>query len=147
MRWKKHDDNRHGSPVISVDTTFLIDLWRNKDDRGHAAVKLLVRHEAETFVVPAHAAGEFLEGGASVSEKRFRDAIRFLQMFSIAAVGAETARHYAIIVSHLRKKNLLQGSSKTDMWIAASALEHGSALATRNKKHFKHVPNLVLIDY
>lgn len=133
--------------MISVDTTFLIDLWRNKDDKEHPAVKFLRQYESETYMVPAHAAGEFLEGGFSVSEKRFRDSNRFLKLFTVTTVGIETAKHYARIVSYLRNKSLLSGSSKTDMWIAASAIELGSALVTRNLKHFRHVPDLKLLSY
>jgi len=133
--------------LISLDTTFLIDLWRNKDTPGHPAVKILAEHDSEIFVVPAHAAGEFLEGGACVSEQRFRDSLRFVTLFRITAVGIETAKHYANIVSVLRKRSLLAGASKADLWIAASALEHGSALVTRNAKHFDRVPNLTLIPY
>jgi predicted nucleic acid-binding protein len=133
--------------MISVDTTFLVDLWRNKDDAGHPAVRILEEHGGETFVVPAHAAGEFLEGGAFVSEKRFGESLRFLGLFGIATAGLETARCYAEIVSRLRKESLLQGASKADLWIAASALEHGTALVTRNAKHFGRVPDLRLIAY
>jgi predicted nucleic acid-binding protein len=133
--------------MISVDTTFLIDLWRNKDDAGHPAVGYLEEHEGETFLVPAHAAGEFLEGAAGVSDRRFRESLRFLDLFGIAAVGLETARRYAGIVSALRSRSLLHGASKADLWIAASALEHGAALLTRNTKHFARVPDLRVLTY
>lgn len=133
--------------MICVDTTFLIDLWRNKDDTGHAVVKALESFEGETFMVPAHAAGEFLEGGASISERRFRDSLRFVRMFMVASVGIETAIHYARIVSHLRERSHLEGSSKPDLWIAASALEHGATLLSRNARHFERVPNLSVVSY
>jgi predicted nucleic acid-binding protein len=133
--------------MISVDTTFLVDLWRNKDDAGHPAVAFLEKREGETFMVPAHAAGEFLEGGASVSDRRLTESLRFLRLFAIAVVGLETARRYAEIVSLLRSRSLLAGVSKADLWIAASALEHDAALLTRNIKHFARVPDLRVIGY
>ena len=133
--------------MICVDTTFLVDLWRNREDTDHPAVKVLEKHAGETFVVSAHAAGEFLEGGASISEQRFLDALRFVRMFEIAEVGIETAIHYARIVSRMRDGSHLAGSSKPDLWIAACSLEHGASLVTRNARHFVQVPDLSLVEY
>ena len=42
---------------------------------------------------------------------------------------------------------ILVGLSKPDVWIAASAVEHGAALATRNARHFGNVHNLELVPY
>jgi len=133
--------------MICLDTTFLVDLWRNKGAEDHPTVAILNRHRGETFAVPCHAAGEFLEGAACVSEERLRDGVRFIRLFEIGAAGLETAEHYARIVSDLRSRSLLAGTSKADMWIAAWAVEHGSALATRNQKHFKNVAGLRLLVY
>ena len=49
--------------MICLDTTFLVDLWRNKADPDHSAVQLLREHAAEILAVPAHVAGEFLHNG------------------------------------------------------------------------------------
>jgi len=133
--------------VICLDTTFLIDLWRNRDSYDHPAVALLEKYRSETFAVPSHAAGEFLEGAAIISESRFLEAIGFLRLFKIGAIELETAELYARVVSTLRRRSLLHGASKPDMWIAAWALEHGAALVTRNERHFKNVPGLRLIPY
>lgn len=133
--------------MICVDTTFLIDLWRSRRSPAHPAVALLERFSDETFLVPAHAAGEFLEGGASVSAARLEDALRFLRLFDTGVVGIETALHYARVVSHLRRRDLLRGQSKADMWIAASALEHGAPLVTRDVRHLAQVPDLAILEY
>lgn len=98
-------------------------------------------------MVPAHAAGEFIEGGANISEERFREAIRFVRLFEIGEIGLETAMHYAKIVSILREQKLLPGISKPDVWIAAWAIEHGAVLVTGNKKHFQRIQNLELVSY
>ncbi len=133
--------------MICVDTTFLIDLWRHRHLQDHPAVALLRSSAGETFAAPAHGAGEFLEGAACVSEERFQEALIFLSLFEVGTVGLETAKRYAAVVSHLRERSLLQGTSKPDLWIAAWALEHGARLATRNRKHFEDVPELHLISY
>lgn len=133
--------------MICVDTTFLVDLWRDKDPSSSPAAALLAEHRGEDFAVPAHAAGEFLEGGATVSQERLSDSLRFLRLFRIGDVGLETALRYARIVAHLRRDSALAGRSKADLWIAAWAVEHSAPLATRNARHFGDVPDLDLIAY
>ena len=99
------------------------------------------------FAVPAHAAGEFLEGGAAISSGRLDLSLAFLRAFRIGAVDLETARRYAVIVAALRRESALAGRSKPDLWVAAWAIQHGAPLATRNTKHFAKIPGLELIEY
>jgi predicted nucleic acid-binding protein len=133
--------------MICVDTTFLVDLWRDRDRPDSSARGLLSAHPGEAFVVPAHAAGEFLEGGALISASRLEQSLAFLRLFRVGEVGIETARCYALTVARLRGAADLAGRSKPDLWIAAWALEHGAPLATRNTRHFDGIPGLELIDY
>jgi len=136
--------------VICVDTTFLVDLWRDKPHSpspGSTARGLLADHLGEDFAVPAHAAGEFLEGGAAVSVQRLTDSLQFLRLFRIGEVGVETALRYAKIVASLRRENALAGRSKPDLWIAAWALEHDAPLATRNLRHFAGIEDLEVLGY
>jgi len=133
--------------MICLDTTFLIDLWRNREDPGHPTVRLLRECAGEVFAVPVTAAGEFLEGAAVVSEERLRDSLAFLRMFELGDVTLDTAVRYAEAVAHLRRAELLTGSSKHDLWIAAWAMAHQARLATRNVRHFQHVPGLNLVSY
>ena len=133
--------------LICVDTTFLIDLWRTRDDKDSPPSRLLRAHSGAEFAVPAHAAGEFLEGGAAVSPDRLRQTLSFLRLFRIGEVGIETAHRYALIVAALRTESALAGRSKTDIWIAAWALQHAAPLVTRNARHFGGIPGLELVDY
>jgi len=133
--------------VICVDTTFLVDLWREKDAARSPARTLLAAHPGEDFAAPAHAAGEFLEGGAAVSNLRLADSLRFLRLFQIGEVDIETALTYAKLVAGLRRNTALTGRSKPDLWIAAWAAQHAAPLATRNTKHFGDIPGLTLIGY
>jgi len=133
--------------VICVDTTFLVDLWREKDLSESPAKNLLAAHPGEDFAAPAHAAGEFLEGGAAVSPERFADSLLFLRWFRIGEVNVETAVRYARIVAGLRSDSALAGRSKPDLWIAAWAVQHDAPLATRSTKHFGGIPDLGLIGY
>jgi predicted nucleic acid-binding protein len=58
-------------------------------------------------------------------------------------VGGQTAERYAAIFAFLRR----QGTPipTNDIWIAASAMEHGLSVLTRDP-HFKKVPQ-VLVKY
>ena len=133
--------------MVCVDSTFLVDLWRSSGREEAGCVRLLRRAESETLAVPAHAAGEFLEGGAAISPQRFIESLKFLRLFALGPVGLETAEHYARTVADLRSRGVLSGMSKPDLWIAAWALEHGCPLATRNTRHFRMVKRLELIRY
>jgi len=133
--------------MICVDTTFLVDLWRTRDHPDTPARDLLNAHPGEEFVVPAHAAGEFLEGGAAVSPDRLDQSLAFLRLFRVGEVDVETARRYATIVAGLRRENALQGRSKPDLWIVAWAVQHAAPLATRNTRHFSGILDLELIEY
>lgn len=133
--------------MICVDTTFLVDLWREKDLASSTARGVLEEHAGEEFAVPAHAAGEFLEGGAAVSPRRLADSLAFLRLFRVGEVGLESALQYARIVAELRRSAALAGRSKPDLWIAAWAVEHSAPLATRNVHHFQGIPELRLIGY
>jgi tRNA(fMet)-specific endonuclease VapC len=56
------------------------------------------------------------------------------------ACDVETARHYGIIRESLRKKGC--PIPENDIWIAASAIQHGLTLATRDQ-HFENVEGLL----
>ena len=133
--------------MICVDTTFLVDLWREKDNVESPARRLLGSHPGEDFAVPAHAAGEFLEGGAAVSSTRLAESLSFLRLFRVGEVTVETAVRYARIVAQLRRDSSLIGRSKPDLWIAAWAVQNAATLATRNTRHFGSIPDLELLPY
>jgi predicted nucleic acid-binding protein len=133
--------------MICLDTTFLIDLWRNRHDSTHAAVRLLAQNSAELFVVPVMAVGEFLEGAAYISEARYREALVFLAAFEFGSFSPRTASQYAHVTARLRHHNQLKGRSQADLWIAAFAIEHRSRLASRNRRHFEGIDGLDLLDY
>lgn len=133
--------------MICLDTTFLIDLWRNRLESSHPTKNILTQKRAEVFAVPVVAAGEFLEGAATISQTRLQDGLFFLRQFALGDITIETAQHYANITADLRKRNLLLGISKFDLWIAAWAIEHNAELITRNHRHFQNVAALKLISY
>lgn len=68
-----------------------------------------------------------------------------MQLFEHGSMTWETAGHYARIAADLRRRRLLHGVSKADVWIAAWAMENNGVLATRNRRHFERVPGLKIL--
>ncbi|OFW61106.1 MAG: hypothetical protein A2133_00585 [Actinobacteria bacterium RBG_16_64_13] len=88
--------------------------------------------------------GELLAGfamGTRSGENR-RLVGRFLSSprVNLLSLGVETAEHYAGVFSRLRRKG--RPIPSNDMWVAASALEHGLALFTRDA-HFGEIEGLL----
>ncbi len=88
-------------------------------------------------------AGELLGGFAAGSReaKNRSELARFLDSprVDVVPVTAQTAHSYALVWSGLRRKG--QPIPTNDLWIAASALEHGAALLTHDA-HFAHIDGL-----
>ena len=133
--------------MICVDKTFLLDLWRTRDLYDSPPRDLLNAHPEVEFAVPVHVAGGFLECGAAISSERLEHSLVLLGLFRIGEIGIETACHYATIVAKLRHASTLGGRSKSDLWIAAWAIQHAAPLATRNNSYFRDIPDLELIKY
>ena len=89
--------------------------------------------------------GELLAGfeaGARAEANR-RLLSRFLaaSRVKLLSLGPETAEHYADIYAGLRRKG--RPIPANDMWIAASAREHGLMVLTRDS-HFRQVDGLLV---
>jgi tRNA(fMet)-specific endonuclease VapC len=114
--------------------------------RGDKRLLAPIQEASEAFLTPV-VIGEllfgFLGGGL---EPRNRSLLReFVQSPRVAVLPLddETAERYAIIRGYLRQ----QGTPIpiNDLWIAASAAQHGLRLLTLDD-HFKRVPQ-VLVEY
>lgn len=99
--------------------------------------------QADTLYVNSVVLGELLGGFAvgSREAKNRSELARFLASPRVAVLPltAITADSYALIHASLRRKG--QPIPSNDLWIAASALEHGAALLTRDA-HFAHIEGL-----
>jgi len=109
---------------------------------GDAAVVEVIAH-AERIFLNSVVMGELLGGfAAGTREAKNRGELaRFLESprVEVMAVTAQTADSYALVYSGLRRKG--QPIPTNDLWIAASALEHGAALLTRDA-HFGQIDGL-----
>lgn len=109
---------------------------------GDAAVVEVVAH-AERICLNSIVLGELLGGFAAGTReaKNRTELARFLNSprVEVVPVTAQTADSYALVYSSLRRKG--QPIPTNDLWIAASALEHGAALLTRDT-HFGQIDGL-----
>jgi predicted nucleic acid-binding protein len=133
--------------VICIDTTVLIDEFRARGDPEAPVNRALLERGAEVLVVPAAAAGEFLDGAAMVSERRFQEALTVLRQRKVVVADLETAAHYAQIAARLRLAKLLAGRSHNDLWIAATARSLGARVLTRNCGDFAGIWGLEVSGY
>lgn len=99
---------------------------------------------AEEVYLPAVVIGELLAGfKKGNTEQRNREILdRFTEVsrVSLLPLDEETAERYAVILDFLRR----QGTPipTNDLWIAASAMQHGLALITADH-HFLKLPQVV----
>lgn len=128
--------------LISVDTTFLIDLQRDESRTRTAIRSFLTNHAESEFCLSITALGEFAAGFDNLNQAGFL-AVR--QRFQLLEQDEEVAMHYRKIFWQLKERGLLIGAN--DLWIAASALRHGTSLVTRNAEEFSRVPGLSVLTY
>jgi tRNA(fMet)-specific endonuclease VapC len=111
--------------------------------RGRKEVSALLDAADEVYL-PAVVIGELLDGfKKGNSEQRNREILdRFMAVPSvmILPLDEETGERYAVILDFLRR----QGSPipTNDLWIAASAMQHGLVLITADR-HFLKLPQVV----
>ena len=109
---------------------------------GEADVVEVVAH-ADKLFLNSVVLGELLGGfAAGTREPKNRGELaRFLNSprVEVLPITAQTADSYALVYVGLRRKG--QPIPTNDLWIAASVLEHGAALLTRDV-HFAQIDGL-----
>ncbi|MDD2366166.1 MAG: type II toxin-antitoxin system VapC family toxin [Desulfuromonadaceae bacterium] len=124
---------------IIIDTNFYVAFKRNDAE----AVNLLQR--ADYIGVNTVILGELLAGFRCGNKERDNRAEldRFLDSarVNLLVVDDETSEFYAQVFSELRLKG--RPTPSNDLWLAASALQHGLALATFDD-HFTHISSILL---
>jgi tRNA(fMet)-specific endonuclease VapC len=109
---------------------------------GTAEVVEVVAH-ADKLYLNSIVLGELLGGFAAGTRepKNRAELARFLDSPRVTTlpITTQTADSYALVYAGLRRKG--QPIPTNDLWIAASALEHGAALLTRDV-HFAAIDGL-----
>jgi tRNA(fMet)-specific endonuclease VapC len=112
--------------------------------RGQPEVKATLQRAAE-LCVSAISLGELRAGFRKGTKVRQNEGLlqRFLASprVRVVPVDEETADRYAVIHDQLRRAGTPVGSN--DLWIAASALQHGLRLLTLDAD-FQRIPGLVV---
>jgi len=124
---------------ILVDTNFYVAFKRNNIE----AVTLL--QHVDDIGINSIILGELLAGFRCGSRERQNrhELDEFLDSPRVTVIGVdeETAEFYAQVFSELKLKG--RPIPSNDLWLAASALQHGLALATYDE-HFRAVSGLLL---
>ncbi|MBW6512512.1 MAG: type II toxin-antitoxin system VapC family toxin [Desulfuromonadaceae bacterium] len=126
---------------ILIDTNFYVAFKRKQES-------VLTRfRQAEYIGVSTVVLGELLAGfrcGSREAENR-RELDQFLDSprVKVLAIDEETAEFYAEIFRALREKG--RPIPSNDLWIAATSLRHGLALATLDE-HFRSIDSLLLVE-
>jgi len=109
---------------------------------GATEVVDVVAH-ADRLYLNSIVLGELLGGFAAGTRepKNRAELARFLDSprVEVLPITADTADSYALIYAGLRRRG--HPIPTNDLWIAASAMEHGAALLTRDA-HFSHIDGL-----
>ncbi|MGQ0562519.1 MAG: type II toxin-antitoxin system VapC family toxin [Gemmatimonadota bacterium] len=129
---------------VSVDTTFLIDLQRERSrgEREGPARRFLLRNPDAELHLSVVALGEYTEGFPS-ADHPIVQAVR--AQHALLVVDEETALVYAHIVRELRTQGTLIGAN--DLWIGSSSLRHHLPVLTANVGEFHRIAGLQVIDY
>ncbi len=126
---------------VVLDTNILIDFIANPDRFKRSQIASF-----ERMLIPSVVLGE-IKAGIFDNRRGEEATLRLNQLLacssvSMIPVAERTAEMYAKVYQELRAKGT--PIPQNDMWIAASALEHGADLATRDE-HFRFVPMLTVI--
>lgn len=112
--------------------------------RGNESVIEEIRR-ARKIIIPLIVLGELLAGfdaGNRSAQNRVElEAFMDSKRVELVPIVAATAERYAHIYIHLRKSG--KPIPTNDLWIAASAMEHGAELLTADQ-HFMHVPQILV---
>ncbi len=117
---------------IALDTNIVIEVLS-----GNTEIARKI-NELPVVLISSIVLGELYIGINRVTNKKkhLKRFNSFLSGCTVIDIDAETAVHYGEMVAKLYKKGKLIPTN--DIWIAASAKQHGHTLITRDK-HFKEI--------
>lgn len=108
---------------------------------------IYIVQEAETVFLPVVVLGELLfgfkRGRKEVANRELLNRFFEKPVVEVASVHKETAEIYADVLLNLTRKGTPIPTN--DIWVAASAIEHGAVLVTYDT-HFLKIPGLRIWD-
>jgi predicted nucleic acid-binding protein len=135
--------------MACLDTTILIDLAGRDSPRKEQAVQKIeeLAGKGQTLATTRFNVAELYVGVArSVRPLEDERAIAaLLSEFEVLEFNDAAARVFGSVTGFLQQIGRPAGDM--DVLIAATAMAHGHSLITRNSKHFRHIPTLIVEDY
>lgn len=130
-------------PVL--DTSFVVDVIRGHEKAGR--LFRILEQESAVLGVSAATAYELFTGVArsETPGSEERKVEQFIESLALLPFELPTARIAGLLASQLTKRGSALGV--VDLFIAATALEHGEPLVTRDRKDYERVPGLKLLSY
>lgn len=127
---------------LILETTFLIDFERQREQGEGATVEFLREYTGHRLFITHTVAGEMAAGASLARRETWRE---FLQPFGVLPWTEEVDRHYGRITRYLRGMGAL--ISANDLWIGATGLAYAVPVVTANEDHFRRVPDLEVLAY
>lgn len=127
---------------LAVDTTFLIDLQKERAPERGRVRAFLERHQDDSFLLPLTALGEFAAGFDDLNHEAY---LTIRRSFRLLDCDELVALRYRDIFRQLKARGTMVGAN--DLWIAASAIRHELPLVTRNAHEFARIPQLHVLTY
>jgi len=135
--------------MACLDTTLLIDLTRKASARREQAIRKIEeltkrgqRLGTTRFNVAELYVGLSRSRRPEEMEKTVDTLLDELEIFEFNDAAAKL---FGFITGFLQQIGRPAGDM--DVLIAATAMAHGHSLITRNSKHFRHIPLLVVEEY
>ena len=126
--------------AVLIDTDLLIDL--EKGDRAIESV-LGEQQRAISVITVSELLHGVLRAHGATRARRHAFVEHLLGGLQAIPITEQVARIHADIWSGLADRGEPIGAH--DLWIAATAVAHGLAIATRNSTHFDRIPGLRVI--
>ncbi len=135
--------------MACLDTTILIDLGGKTSPRRERAIRKIeeLAGKGDSLATTRFNLAELYVGVArSQCPEEDEKAIRsLLSEFEILEFNDAAARVFGSITGFLQRIGKPAGDM--DVLIAATAIVHGHALITRNSRHFRYIPRLMVEEY
>ncbi len=128
---------------LILDTNFIIVAEREAKRRTHGpAHAFLAAHAQETFYITFTIAGEFACGQSAAALPDWK---RLCRPFAILPWSLDVSWQYGEIYRQLAVAGKLIGTN--DLWIAATAIVHGTPVVTNNIGEFNRVSGLNVVEF
>ena len=135
--------------MACVDTTILIDLGGRASPRREQAARKIedLAAKGQGLATTRFNVAELYVGLArSRHPEEDEKAVQtLLRRFEILEFNDAVARLFGFITGFLQQMGKPAGDM--DVLIAATAMTYGHTLITRNSRHFRHIPLLVVEEY